>query len=284
MFQQHRTANEHVGGAHYRSVSAIATSVPPDIVVLIRSADCLMDMHQQFPDARLIVWYHTYHVDDIEANHVALQSVPVTLLCVSCFHQNVFKTVLKKHGLNVPTHFIYNPVADDLKPNPHQTVDKESMVYFSSPDGRIEPIFRLFPQVRRAIPSMKLVIGNPGYYHRDLDWGEGVSLIPPLPHHQMMARVASSLCSFYPNTGISETFGLVYAESNAVGTPVLTHHQYPLNEILQNNDQFVDCHNGNAVIETLKRWRSDDRPTTTANPRFHPNRVIHDWHMFLGLA
>ncbi len=55
-----------------------------------------------------------------------------------------------------------------------------------------------------------------------------------------MQHIRESLCVFYPQTQRCETFGLVYAESNAVGTPVLAHDFGAAREVLSSPDQLIN--------------------------------------------
>src|SRR4029077_5404911 len=76
---------------------------------------------------------------------------------------------------------------------------------------------------RRRIPSLRLLVGNPAYKRGHAAGRGGVEYLGPQPQAQMHAVVRGALCTFAPNFVLPETFGLVYAESKALGTPVLAH-------------------------------------------------------------
>jgi len=73
------------------------------------------------------------------------------------------------------------------------------------------------------MPDLRLVVGNPGYKSGCDARRAGVELLGPQPQARIHAEARSALCTFVPNFVIPETFGLVFAESHALGTPVLTH-------------------------------------------------------------
>lgn len=58
----------------------------------------------------------------------------------------------------------------------------------------------------------------------------------------------SALCLFYPQTSFAESFGLVIAEANAVGTPALLHAGLGANEeFASSTEQCVDGSDPEAV-------------------------------------
>ena len=116
---------------------------------------------------------------------------------------------------------IYNPVDDGIVPD-GASVDPAKLVFFSSPNKGLRFTLDAFRALRRRMPELRLCVGNPGYKSfaaREID---GVEWLGSLPHARVLTEARSALCTFSANFVIPETFGLVFAESCAVGTPVLT--------------------------------------------------------------
>ncbi len=96
-------------------------------------------------------------------------------------------------------------------------------MFFSSPNKGLDFTLDAFGALRRQMPDLRLVVGNPGYRADRTAARAGVQFLGAQPQARMHAEVRSALCTFFPNFVIPETFGLVFAESHALGTPVLTH-------------------------------------------------------------
>jgi glycosyltransferase involved in cell wall biosynthesis len=128
---------------------------------------------------------------------------------------------------------------------------------------------------------------------------------------QTLEQAASALCVFMPNFVLPETFGLVFAEANAVGTPVLAHDCGAAREVLHaanpvlavrlRQRQFawamralgwrasrqaaaVGARLGlfDQYLELLGTWRSGQRPRVAGAERFRLSRVAQDWRALLA--
>jgi glycosyltransferase involved in cell wall biosynthesis len=93
----------------------------------------------------------------------------------------------------------------------------------------------------------------------------------------VLRYVRESLCVFYPQTVHAETFGLVFAEANAVGTPVLAHDFGAAREVLSNPEQLVDGKDPRALIAKLRAWHDGARAQVAARPEFRASAVIAEW-------
>jgi glycosyltransferase involved in cell wall biosynthesis len=115
---------------------------------------------------------------------------------------------------------------------------------------------------------------------------------------------------FLPNFSVPETFGLVLAESNSVGTPVLAHPIGAAPEVLGNTEQLVPVPwvqayinkalnetfgestrvpaflsmlgFYNSYLEKILKWRSGDLPHVRANPNFSLDVVASEWLKLLS--
>jgi hypothetical protein len=74
---------------------------------------------------------------------------------------------------------------------------------------------------------------------------------------------------------------LVFAESNAVGTPVLAHPFGSAPEVLT-KEQLCDAHDLDAIVKRLKLWREPGcRPKVGLRDDFTIERVAARWNEVL---
>ena len=122
----------------------------------------------------------------------------------------------------------------------------------------------------------------------------------------------TALCTFFPNFVLPETFGLVFAESHAVGTPVLTHDCGAAAEVVADAHQVLQVTAAQRAYETalskfsprwraapariadrlglfdvycerISAWRAGARPVTGPDPRFRVTAVADQWRAMLGI-
>src|SRR5205823_4608734 len=148
----------------------------------------------------------------------------VTAVCVSDSQRRGVEATLRRIGVTAQVRAltIYNPVEDALTPD-GTPVDERKLIFFSSPNKGLNFTLDAFSALKRRMPDLRLVVGNPGYKAGGDARRAGVEFLGPQPQARIHAEVRSALCTFFPNFVIPETFGLVFAESHALGTPVLTH-------------------------------------------------------------
>jgi len=109
---------------------------------------------------------------------------------------------------------------------------------------------------------------------------ENVVFLGSLSHDDVLREVRTALCVFYPADKVPETFGLVFAESNAVGTPVLAHPFGAAPELLT-PEQLVDARDINAIIDRLGAWKRGERPIVGAKEEVRMSNVIRAWERIL---
>ncbi len=200
---------------------------------------------------------------------------------------------------------IYNPVDDALVPD-GTPVDPDKLVFFSSPNKGLGFSMDAFGALRRAMPRLRLVVANPGYKADRAAHRPGVELLGALPQARLHAQVRGALCTFFPNFAIPETFGLVFAESHALGTPVLTVDCGAALEVLGDPREVLPLKPGYRVyesalrrlplhlrsgparlaaaaglfdefVERVAQWRSGARPQVRPDPRFRLATVAAQW-------
>ncbi|HXN79716.1 MAG TPA: glycosyltransferase, partial [Steroidobacteraceae bacterium] len=205
---------------------------------------------------------------------------------------------------------IYNPVDDTLMPD-GTPVDERKLIFFSSPNKGLNFTLDAFSALKKRMPDLRLVVGNPGYKAGCDARRAGVELLGPQPQARIHAEARSALCTFFPNFVIPETFGLVFAESHALGTPVLTHDCGAALEVIGDPRQVLPLTPAyrlyeaavgslpprwrrlparlaasaglfDAYLERIRAWRSGERPHTGPDPRFRLSKVTEQWRALLS--
>jgi glycosyltransferase involved in cell wall biosynthesis len=287
-------------------------------VIISRDSRALPFVQKYYPGARIYLWLHDrFHPRARRARWLAatvplLRESGATAVCVSDWQRAGVEATLASLGLAgiVPALTIYNPVDDALRPD-GTAVDPGKLVFFSSPNKGLNFALDAFGELRRAMPQLRLLIGNPGYKEGDAAPRPGVEYLGPQPQARMHAHVRGALCTFAPNFVIPETFGLVFAESHALGTPVLTHAWGAAAEIVGDPQQLLPvsaaarCYEAvagalparwrrgparlaaavgvfDAYVERIRHWRSGARPGTAPDPRFHLSTVTAQWRALLS--
>jgi glycosyltransferase involved in cell wall biosynthesis len=235
----------------------------PTTLVVLRDPVAALEMASRFPRARVLLWMHDLagpgnHCGRILLAHAArLAAASITLVCVSDFHaREVHANLAEVPATHRPQVVrIYNPVDVSSAAGNATGIDPDKLVFFSSPHKGLDHTLTAFASLRRALPSLRLYLANPGYY-RGLDHAPpGVVNLGAVPHHVILQHVKTALCTFYPNFVFPETFGLVLGESNALGTPVLTHGIGATTEVLQGDGQIVRVPRGmDTADRVLRKW------------------------------
>lgn len=285
-------------------------------VVLTREAAALDTVTRLYPQARMFLWLHDrMRPGGKRARRLARQAhkladLPVTVLCVSDTQRRDVEATLRRLGVGerVRALTLYNPI-EALIPG-DGPYDPAKLVFFSSPNKGLAFTLDAFRALKARMPDLRLVVANPGYKSRHNAPIPGVEYLGPQPQARIHAEVRTALCTFFPNFVIPETFGLVLAESQALGTPVLTHDCGAAREILQDPAQVLPVTRAQRLyeqlvsplsppwragparlaarlgvfspyIERIESWRAGARPCTSADPRFRISTVLEGWRAVL---
>jgi glycosyltransferase involved in cell wall biosynthesis len=297
----------------------LAPAKNPDIasVVITRDSRALPRVRQLYPNARVYLWLHdqlkpgSKRAGWLASTADLMRELAVTVVCVSDSQRRDVEAALHTMRMeDLRTHTIYNPIDDALAPD-DSPVDRDKLVFFSSPNKGLKFTLDAFRALRRRMPDLRLVVGNPGYKIRKSVLMEGVEYLGPQPQSRIHAEVRTALCTFFPNFVIPETFGLVFAESNAVGTPVLTCDCGSAAEVIRDRSQMVPVTMADRVYERLlshvspgwragpariaaswglfdtyaeriRAWRDGARPTVGPDPRFRLAAVAEQWRKLLA--
>ena len=282
---QHNRAKTTKNGAAYAPMTAINDIKHPKQVICLRDPRPLAFLKNQYPDAGLFLWLHD--LDTIPSNlakvEPLLHDVGANVICVSNFHKthiiDSLRPAVQDRLRSYIVDYIYNPIDDDLKPKEQSKVDDTKLLFMSSPHKGLELVLKAFDRVKRAFPQYRLHIANPGYLKDTISDDHKVKVLGSLNHDDVIRELRSSFCLFYPNHDYftRETFGIVYAEANAVGTPVIAHPIGAAREVLSKpTSQLLDCRNMDLILNTLEAWQHK-RPKPKANPKFRLKEVLSEW-------
>jgi glycosyltransferase involved in cell wall biosynthesis len=287
-------------------------------VVINRDSRALPLVRDLYPNARVYLWLHdqlrpgSKRAGWLASTAALLRDLAVTIVCVSDSQRRGVEATLRTIRVEdvVRAHTIYNPIDDVLAPD-GSPVDPDKLVFFSSPNKGLKFTLDAFRALRRQMPALRLVVGNPGYKIRKSVVIDGVEYLGPQPQTRIHAEVRTALCTFFPNFVIPETFGLVFAESNALGTPVLTHDCGAAAEVIGDRSQILPVKAGHRVYEALlsnvssgwragpawiaaslglfdayaeriRAWRSGGRPHVGPDPRFRLATITERWRALLA--
>ena len=287
-------------------------------VVLNRDSRSLARVRELYPQAQLYLWVHdqlnpgSKRARRLAASAAALRARAVRVVCVSDSQRRGVEATLRQIGVDdaVRALTIYNPIDDRLAPDGTQ-VDAGKLVFFSSPNKGLGFTLDAFGALRRAMPDLRLLVGNPGYKADRQAQLPGVEFLGPLPQARVHAEVRGALCTFFPNFLIPETFGLVFAESHALGTPVLTVDCGAAREVLADPLQVLPLKLAyrayeaavgslpsalrraparlaaaaglfDEFIERIRCWRAGGRPQPAPDARFRLATVTQQWRALLA--
>jgi glycosyltransferase involved in cell wall biosynthesis len=261
--------------------------LPPqvDVVVCMRSTDHLPLLRTIYPRAKLFLWTHDILIPREAAKWELVQKSDATVICVSQWHKVQTVEMYKAAGWNgqFKIEKIYNPIDDNLKPNGEE-YDKNRIVFFSSPHKGLGWTFEVFERLVSFAPELTLFTSNPGYLptmEPPPSLHGHVTVLGALPHSRVLDYVRGSLCCLHLNHVFPETFGLVSAEANAVGTPVLTSRLGANPEVLYHPNEMIDTRNVKLVVDRVMSWYKGFRPKVRAKEEFRTSNVIKRWYEVL---
>src|ERR1700686_2857631 len=265
-------------------------------VIVNRDSRALPLVRARYPDARAYLWLH----DQLNPGSRRARWLAGTAAALR----------ERAGGGRVRALTIYTPGDDPLVPD-GTPVDERKLIFFSSPNKGLNFTLDAFSALKQRMPDLRLVVGNPGYKAGCDARRAGVELLGPQPQARIHAEVRSALCTFFPNFVIPETFGLVFAESRALGTPVLTHDCGAALEIVADAQQVLPVTRAyrlyeaavgglsprgrrlparlaasaglfDAYLERIRAWRGGERPRTGPDPRFRLSTVTEQWRALLS--
>lgn len=276
--QRNREVHDSEGVLYYNPTGG--KRLNPKVVITLRDAGHYVANKRRFPEAKHYIWLHDVMSGDYSTHlRMHLKGQEGTLLTVSDWHKTNVLNELHDHSLygSLRVKKVYNPLASYAVKDAQPAYHNHKLVYFSSPHKGLDQVLQLFGYLRNMDPKFELYIANPGYYANRTDLPAGVVNLGSLSHEAVLNHVRSALCVFYPNTVFAETFGLVYAEANAVGTPVIAHPIGSAKEVLTHPHQVLDCYDYKAVVDRVIKWSKGERPIVSSRKEFRLDAVIGEW-------
>jgi len=256
----------------------------PDAIVVLRKFPYAVKIREKFPQVKLYLWLHTYKNKEYLFKHRSLRKNKITLIANSKTHKFHLKRLfeIRLFGINllkglksINIEYCYNPIP---APKKLKTIrDKNKLIYLSSPNKGLDQVIEHFVKVKQKLPQLKLYVANPGYkkdsqaiVHDD------IIFLGSLAPNELMQHIAESLCVFYPQNSFAETFGLIYAEANAYGTPVVAHDIGAAREILHDNNTLIDTSSDEEIYNILQQWNSS-LPKVSYNNNFSNANILKQW-------
>lgn len=273
-------------GVRYLSLES-ANQLSPDIVVLLRKRDWLERITTLFPKAKRFFWMHNMPSKELYKARRVFAAGNYEIIAVSDFHQKKIQHRLNGQWqqklfhpflLKFKTphiHRLYNPIDDNLEKN-NTPWQPNKMILASSPYKGLQQNLAAFEKILTVFPEYHLCIATYAPWDQQQKLPRNTTFLGSIPQQQLMQHIRESFCMFYPQYQRVETFGLVYAEANALGTPVIAHDFGAAREVLSDPDQLIDGRNIDSIIEKIKAWRIQ-RPNISANPMFRLNHVKQTW-------
>ena len=278
----------------FAPISERSTAVAhADHVVFIQKAQDLSAVAGQ-TQGKLWLWLHNYLHDEVPFFWQDHLRFCLGIICVSRTHAEHTRRYLRSRALHWATLglaerggilFHHNPIDDALTPDPKVLRQPHKLVFFSSPYKGIEHVLARFREAHEADPRWQLFVADPGYI-RNFDHTQlehpGIVRLGSLPQREVLRHVREALCVFYPQYKRAETFGLVYAEANAVGTPVLAHDFGAAREVLSPDNPPLDAREPSRVLACLKDWANGGAPALVPDARFKLSRIAAGWERFFA--
>jgi glycosyltransferase involved in cell wall biosynthesis len=300
-----------------RYVPCAAVDAAEHLIVL-REPTALLQWSRRIPHAKPYLWLHdlltpgSNRARELASLAPALKDIGATIICVSSFHraQAVATLTVAPASGRINPRVIYNPIADELQPT-GEPIDPFKLIFASQPKKALEFALLAFQYLHAVDDRYRLQIAHPCYRSEPRRAQRGVSWLGTLPHPQLMREIATAACVFYPNFHYPETFGLVFAESNALGTPVLTHAVGAAAEVLKDPRQLLDidprlssayriskrlprgvlrraalrvgglCGSFRTYRDTIVSWSQGDRPQVRGADEFRLSRIAASWRALL---
>lgn len=283
--EKKKTTSTTSKNVQYIPFSPFLLSMPWHAVIVLRNFDTVMRVRDALPNTPLWLWAH----DLVETRFLTyvhlLKKKNIGVITVSEFHKKQWKDLRLIDPL-IPEFplikVIYNPIDDNLKPD-DTPVNKAKLLFPSAAWKGLDNTIRVFKNLKKIQSDFELVITNPSYHETKIITHNGVHYLGSQTHARNIQEMRSSLAVFQMNHEAPETFGLVFAEANAVGTPCLAHPFGAATEVLTNPDQLINTYDREAVIQKILDWRFKERPSVDIPDKFRLSQVIKEWEKLLQL-
>jgi len=291
VFQQARELRDEQQGIEFIGAEQLDQLSAPDHVVILRKFPQLQRFQQRFTRAQMHLWIHTYKNWEYVFKRCQRTTKPWQLItnshthaghCDRLINRSLLGRVLNLFQSPVSIATCYNPIPRSMSEPPKVARDPNKLLFLSAPNKGLEQVLKTFAHINRHLKELRLYVANPGYRQQQSADLPNVTFLGALPAAQVQEHLASSLCVFYPQDSFAETFGLIYAEANALGTPVLAHDIGAAREILHPNNPLIKAHDRYQITKTLVQWQRQ-LPQVSYREEFDAPAVYRQWAKALNL-
>ncbi|MBL7004918.1 MAG: glycosyltransferase family 4 protein [Gammaproteobacteria bacterium] len=271
----------------------------PDVVILLRKYKLLTKYRQLYPNAKLYVWVHNFQNHDVLGRRHRIVDSKAKVICVSEAHKRYMQNILNGtlswffrfltfRFQSIDIESIYNPV-DEIKLKHVDPVDPNKLLFFSTPNKGLDQVLKQFeilvetqPQYHLYIAGADLNLLKSHQLDTPIVYSKQVTVLGKIPREKTDHHIQTSFCVFYTQNTFAETFGLIFAEANRVGTPVLTADIGAAAEILSDDTQLIDVSNSQTIAKTLESWQQQGRPKVFLKDSLKLQRVIEKWQLLIS--
>ncbi len=295
----YNNGNQHqVGNIPYDNLSN--ADIPPGaIVLLMRSYPySRRDLVTKITGHPILQWIQDTPGDHlVDRTNTSVAAAKAEVLANSqhyfvansqtCRHQllEYFGPAVEGRVFVIPNALYTDEFATDLPTD----IDHNRIVYASAWVKGIEGVIGVFDYVFRHDPDFRLTLMNPGYDNMERYKGlvagikrkyrDRVEILGPRSRADFSRIVAGSLCTI--SARFSETFGCIFAESLALGTPVVADvHSGAVREYA-GEESIVDYSAPETVLARLVGLRSD-RVCARLPAEYHVEPVMQQWRDLLA--
>ena len=288
MAQRGRADRAIVNGVEVTPFTDIGDFVPTH-VVCVWSARRLDEISERWPRARGFLYYQDVPVaaEPFVTDTEALIGNNGTAILVSAWQREQWINCMRAFGYAGDENrvvYIYNAIPDDLQPDA-TPVDPDKFIYFSIPDKGLRETLDLFsrfphyPQLR----DVRLYVASPGYREMGFELPtDRVVYLGKLPWPDVIQEVRSSFMVLDCNVRRPETFGLVHAEADAVGTPWIGGYLGANKEVRDHPDELMDLSDPDTVIQRIIDWKENGRLQVRGREEFRLSNVLDEWEKLLA--
>lgn len=291
VYQQSRTQCETQNGVELIDPDRLLRLELVDHVIILRKFPQILVLQKQFPKAQFHLWIHTYKNWEYVLKRGIRVAKPWQLItnsknhakhCDGLLNQGFMGKIYNLFKAKVQIKTCYNPIPSSLAQSEPQPRDPNKLLFLSAPNKGLDQVLKTFQQINRQLKDLQLFIANPGYRDENPQDIPNVHYLGALPADQVKQHLATSLCVFYPQDSFAETFGLIYAEANALGTPVMAHDIGAAHEILHPNNHLINAKDHDQITKTLVQWQRK-LPAVSYRKEFDEPAIYQQWIKALNL-
>lgn len=239
-----------------------------------------------------VVWLHDlpgkYILTSGMLDIIYERAKSTTLVFPSQYHKTIFVDTVRAlvEWKSWPSmQVIPNPIDESAYRNPCK--DRGNYVMWAAaPQKGLEHAVRIFNMLAKHERNLHFLVATPEYALKELDKYEfpnNTQILGAVPHDKLLDYVYRARLLLHANLKWPETFGVLLAESNALGTPVLTQNHGAAREVLHDKRQLVDFLNeSEAVGRALSIITSDIE--VSGRPEHRESAVMKKWEeLFLSI-